>query len=445
MATGLARPGPALAQGSASTTPGAAQATPAVPANEHAGHEQHDAHAPAASLFSTRDASGTAWLPDLSPMYGAHRKAGPWELMLHGNAFGQFLYESGTEHHDSQQAGSINWLMGMASRPVGSARVAVHAMVSLEPWTIRGCGYPNLLATGEVCDGDSIHDRQHPHDLFMEIAASYDRPLAGSVRWQVYGGLAGEPALGPPGFPHRLSARPNPVSPISHHWLDSTHITFGLVTAGVYGPRWKVEGSAFNGREPDAARKGLDLAAPDSVAGRIALAPTPRVALQVSAALLREAEAGIGAEPPTDVTRVTASLTYHRPLGSIGLWATTMAYGLNAERATIPGDVLDETTHAALVETAATFGDRHTWFGRFEVVGKPAHDLHAHEFIREVFTVGKIEAGYTRHLKPWNGLLPGVGAMAMASVVPPLLAPRYGGRVAPGFGVFMTVRPTGHP
>jgi hypothetical protein len=79
------------------------------------------------------------------------------------------------------------------------------------------------------------------------------------------------------------------------------------------------------------------------------------------------------------------------------------------------------------------------------VVGKPAHDLHAHEFIREVFTVGKIEAGYTRHLKPWNGLLPGVGAMAMASVVPPLLAPRYGGRVAPGFGVFMTVRPTGHP
>jgi hypothetical protein len=38
-----------------------------------------------------------------------------------------------------------------------------------EPWALSGCGYPNLLATGEIWDGDSIHNRQHPHDLFMEL------------------------------------------------------------------------------------------------------------------------------------------------------------------------------------------------------------------------------------------------------------------------------------
>ena len=50
----------------------------------------------------------------------------------------------------------------------------------------------------------------------------------------------GEPALGPPAFPHRVSALPNPLSPIAHHCLDAAHITFGVVTVGVV--RRKVEG-----------------------------------------------------------------------------------------------------------------------------------------------------------------------------------------------------------
>lgn len=352
--------------------------------------------------------------------------------------------ESGEIHRTSQQFGSINWVMGMARRPVGAGRLGLRAMVSLEPWTISGCGYPDLLATGELCLGDSIHDRQHPHDLFMELAAEYDRPLTRSLRWQVYAGPAGEPALGPPGFPHRLSAFPNPIAPISHHWLDSTHITFGLVTAGVSGRRWKVEGSAFNGREPDESRADFDLGALDSVSGRLSFAPTAGLALQVSAAHLHEAEAGVGRQPRTDVDRITASATYHRRLSDGDVWATTLAYGHNWEQALIPGGVFAESTHAVLLETSATLRDRHTWFGRLDVVGKPAHDLHAHEYITRVFTVGKLQAGYVRHLKPWNGLLPGVGATVSASVVPPLLAPRYGGRVVPGFGLFFTVRPSRH-
>ena len=49
-------------------------------------------------------------------------------------------------------------------------------MFSAEPYTVPGCGSLNLLATGEVCEGDTIHDRQQPHDLFMELAVDYDRP-----------------------------------------------------------------------------------------------------------------------------------------------------------------------------------------------------------------------------------------------------------------------------
>src|SRR5687767_14109803 len=120
-----------------------------------------------------------------------------------------------------------------------------------------------------MCEGHAIHDRQHPHDLFMEVAAEYERPINESVRWQVYAGLAGEPALGPVAYPHQTSAMLNPVAPISHHWLDATHISFGVVTGAVHNDRWKAEASVFNGREPDEHRWDVDLAAMDSVSGRV--------------------------------------------------------------------------------------------------------------------------------------------------------------------------------
>ena len=205
-------------------------------------------------------------------------------------------------------------------------------MVSLEPATVGGCGYPDLLATGELCDGDSIHDRQHPHDFLMEVAGEYDRPLRGNLRWQLYGGLAGEPALGPVAFPHRPSAMPNPIAPIGHHWLDATHITFGVVTTGVFTSRWKVEASLFNGREPDENRWDLDLGALDSFSGRVSFAPSADLVLQVSAGHLTDAEAGEGSLPRADVDRVTASLTYHRRVGAGTLWASTLAWGRNDER-----------------------------------------------------------------------------------------------------------------
>ena len=193
-----------LAQSSSSTAP--AQQT--QPGNSSQGHMDHDSQ-------MAREASGTAWLPDNTPMYALHWQRGPWQFMAHENAFLQSLHEA-SERGDGQ-VGSINWIMGMAQRNAGRGRLMFRGMFSAEPWTIGGCGYPDLLASGEQCLGEKIHDRQHPHDLFMELAAEYDASVKGPVRIQLYGGPVGEPALGPVAYPHRISAMPNPLAPIGHH------------------------------------------------------------------------------------------------------------------------------------------------------------------------------------------------------------------------------------
>lgn len=419
-------------------------------ADPHAGHDmsahEHGATGEVA-LFPAREASGTAWAPDDTPMYGLMRRAGAWEVMVHGHVVEQFLYEPGEKHRtggiQNRQWSSTNWFMVDARRRAGQGRAGVRAMLTAEPWTVRDCGFINYLASGEMCQGDTIHDRQHAHDLFMELAATYDRPLRGTWRWQVYAALAGEPALGPTGFPHRLSAMPNPIAPIAHHWLDSTHISFGVVTAAASTTRWKVEASAFNGREPDENRKDLEFGALDSVAGRVSFLPTRQLALQVSAGHLTQAEAQELAQPRTDADKLTASATWHRQTAS-AVWASVLAYGLKSGTELVFRAPFKPTTHAGLFETSLTLRDRDVLFGRAEVVTKPAHELHAHEYGTRIFTVGKLEAGYVRYARARLGLMPGLGAVVSANLLPPELAPRYGGRIAPGLGVFASLRPARH-
>jgi hypothetical protein len=382
------------------------------------------------TMPESREGSGTSWLPDETPMYAVHEQAGAWTLMAHGNGFVQYLHEGGDR--GSHQAGSINWIMGMANRSAGGGHLGLRGMVSLEPWTIRGCGYPDLFASGEICKGEVIHDEQHPHDLIMELAATYDRPLAGDVRWQIYGGPAGEPALGPTAFAHRISAMPNPLAPVAHHWFDATHISYGVVTGGVYGKRWKAETSVFNGREPDEHRTDFDFGALDSWSGRVWFLPTRRWALQLSAGKLTEAEASHDGEARIDVHRTTASATYHQSRGAGSIWATTIGWGRNQEAGR-------EGTNAWLAETNLTLDDRDSWFGRFELSHKSGHDLAIES--KKIFTVAKLQAGYTRYFSAWRGLRPGAGAGLSAGFVPESLKAFYGGRVTFGFAVFVTLRP----
>jgi hypothetical protein len=380
----------------------------------------------------TREGSGTSWLPDASPMHALHGQTGNWELMLHGSLYVHFLDDGGDRGFD--QFGATNWIMGMARRPAGGGDLTLKAMLSSDPWTVGECGYPDLLATGEFCDDEPLHDRQHPHDLFMELGAVYERALADDLALQLYGGPVGEPALGPVAYPHRVSSFPNPIAPIGHHWLDSTHIAFGVATAGVYGRRWKAEGSVFNGREPDSERHDFDLDALNSYAGRFWLLPSDRWALQVSAGQLNEAEVHEVGGRRLDVTRVTASVTYHHPLAREGVWASTLAWGRNREG--------DEATAAFLLETNLDVGERDVLYGRIEVVEKTGGDLVLPEGLGgESFTVGKLGLGYLRQIGPVGGLAPGLGAGVTVSRVPDELEPFYGSTNLAGLQIFFRLRP----
>jgi hypothetical protein len=400
-------------------------------------------------LVATAVAIARAMAPLPQPAMHHHQAAPGWQWMWDARVVAQFIYEPPAFVHrtggfSTHQASSVNWGMVMGRRAVGAGQVEIDAMLSAEPWTVPGCGTLNFFQTGETCDGDTIHDRQHPHDLFMEAAVRYSRPLGEGWRWEVYGGPAGSPALGPPAYVHRASAAENPTAPISHHWLDSTHIVFGVVTGGLRSDRVGVELSAFNGREPDERRTDLDLAPLDSVAARVTWTPSPRLALQVSAGHLTDAEPQFAPLPRTSVDRFTASAVYERALARDGVWASTIAYGVNGGHI-IASDGTDtfRVSNALLAETSVTLRAVDTIFGRLEVVGKPAHELHVHDTPTALLPIAKLQAGYVRHV-PAGPLSFGFGAAGSVSAVPPELRLRYYGRRAYGLSVFMSVRPSRH-
>jgi hypothetical protein len=233
---------------------------------------------------------------------------------------------------------------------------------------------------------------------------------------------------------HRVSALPDPLAPVTHHWFDSTHVTFGVATAGVYGNRWKAETSVFNGREPDDRRWDFDFAAMDSWSGRLWYLPTSRWALQVSGGHLKEAEAGHDGGPRTDVDRMTASATYHRATLENTWWATTLGWGRNG--------ATGEATHAVFAESSLTLHNRDSFYGRAEWSQKDAHDLVVDT--PGVFDVLKLQGGYTRYLPPWSGLTPGIGAGVSTGIVPEALRSEYGSRANAGFSVYLTLRPAPH-
>jgi hypothetical protein len=253
-------------------------------------------------------------------------------------------------------------------------------MMSAEP-LMDARGYPNLFATGETANGEPLVDRQHPHDLFMELAARLDVDVGEGTTAFLYGGPVGEPALGPAAFMHRASARLNPEAPISHHWFDSTHITYGVVTAGVAGGAWQVEASAFRGEEPDEDRWDIETPRLDSWSVRATLTPSPNWAMQVSYGRIEQPEA---LHPGEDEGRTTASVHYN----SGGGLAAMLAFSAKDR---IPGPTLT----AWLGEVNWDLAERHTLFGRVEnVENDELFPDHADPLHDRAFRVTKLQAGY---------------------------------------------------
>ena len=219
----------------------------------------------------TGESSGTAWQPDTSEHMGVMGQSGDWSLMGHGLLNLVYDRQSGRRGDDKLFVSGM--LMGLARRPLGDGTVQFRAALSPDPLMGKR-GYPLLLASGETADGvDHLIDRQHPHDFFMELSAAASQNIGPRSSIFLYAGLPGEPAFGPPAFMHREAIMDSPEAPISHHWLDSTHITFGVLTAGLVRERFKVEVSRFNGREPDQHRWNSETAPLDSTSARLSWNP----------------------------------------------------------------------------------------------------------------------------------------------------------------------------
>jgi len=361
---------------------------------------------------SSRESSGTSWQPEVSPHQGIHAMYGDWSTMTHG--FANLIYDRQGGPRGDSKTFSTSMLMVMAQRPVGEGTVGVRGMVSADPWMGK-TGYPLLLQTGESANGAPLIDRQHPHDLFMELAASYSRPLGERSSVFVYAGLPGEPALGPPAFMHRFSGEDNPEAPISHHWLDSTHITYGVATLGYVYQNVKIEGSVFRGREPDENRYDIETGKLDSASVRLSYNPSRDWALQVSRGHIKSPEA---LHPDTDVDRTTASAIYHRTFGNAGT-QTTLAWGRNA-----PSH--GEATSAFLLESAVRLSRSHTFFARAERSDKNELFLDPDPRAEENFRVGKLTLGYVYDLPRESHFRIGFGGLVSRYRLPSDLEPVYG-------------------
>ena len=378
--------------------------------HEHPSHEMQGAYGP---YPIARESSGTSWQPDSSPHEGMDANFGDWMTMTHG--FVNVVYDHQGGPRGDTKTFSSSMLMMMAQRPLGGGTLGLRAMISADPLMGKD-GYPLLLQSGETADGQTpLVDRQHPHDLFTEMAATYSLRISERGSVFAYAGLPGEPALGPPAFMHRFSGEDNPEAPISHHWLDSTHVSFGVLTLGVVLDRFKLEASIFRGREPDQYRYNIETGKLDSASLRLSYNPTDDWALQVSRGHITSPEQ---LEPDVNIDRTTASAIYNRRFAA-GDWQTTLAWGRNAKTA-------HDSTDAYLLESAVTLSGIHTFFGRVELSDKdelfPAGDPLA----SETFRVGKLTVGYIHDFPIARHFKIGVGGLVSRYSLPGALEPSYG-------------------
>lgn len=401
-----------------------------------------------------RMGSGTSWVPDATTMHASHTMLGAWDVMLHGVAFLQ--YDDQRTRRGDTQFGSVNWGMLMVGHDLAGGRLNLRGMVSAEPFTVGSRGYPLLLQSGESYHGQSLYDRQHPHDLFMEIAALYDHAIGDNLAVSLYAAPVGEPAIGPVAFPHRPSAANDPLAPIGHHWQDATHISFGVLTVGVYTRTVRLEGSIFNGREPDEIRTNFDYKGRslDSYAGRVTVNPTEHWSLSGSYAYLKSPEQ---LHPEESLHRISASVLYGKPFGAFGNWASAFIYGANKHTGQT------SLSNSLLAESNLTLDQRNTVFTRAEFVQKGPEDLpisapmtpassiaqatHASMIVitnpssPNRYDIGELTLGYVRELASVRGGSLGLGAAGTINMVPSALNDTYGTRTPVGATVFLRLRP----
>lgn len=340
------------------------------------------------NLPMNRNGSGTSWLPDSSAMYGHMFHSGGWMFMLHGNLFvrynNQDFSNKGNRGGAKFDAPSMFMLMGQ--RKAGEKGLFhFGTMFSLDAVVAGGSGYPLLFQTGESWKDKPLVDRQHPHDLFSELSVSYTYSFTPKMDLFIYAGYPGEPALGPVTFVHRPSGMFNPDAPISHHWMDATHITFGVATIGFRYDKLKLEGSSFTGREPDENRYDFDKPEFDSRSIRLSYNPNQNWALQVSHGFLKSPES---IHPEENIYRTTASAICSYPFGAGNFLDAAAIWGLNKIKE-------EKGSNAALLELTLRL-KRLALYSRYEWVQKTSEELNLEEAVfgaSSIFPVNALTLG----------------------------------------------------
>ncbi len=379
----------------------------------------------------TREGSGTSWLPDSSPVYGKMFMLDGDMLMLHGAIFPRYT-NVGTSRGDDR-IDAPNWFMAMYGHSLGEdTQIGLRSMMSLDPLTEGGRGYPLLFQTGESWHDQALHDRQHPHDLFDELSFSLSQRFTDALSAFLYFGYPGEPALGPPTFMHRPSAMDMPDAPLSHHWQDSTHVTFGVATAGLVWRNFKLEGSVFTGREPDEDRYDFDTPRFDSASVRFSWNPTPDWALQVSHGYIASPEA---LDPKMNEHRTTASVIYNHRFGKDVNWANSFVWGQD--------DFTGEgKSQSFLFETDLQW-QRETLFSRFEHVQKSGNELVLQgPDLERLYGINAWSIGVLHDFRHGTGIDVGLGTELTIDFYPDSLRRYYGDSPAFGVQVFLRIRPS---
>jgi hypothetical protein len=387
--------------------------------------EDHDA----AQLPSPHAGSGTGWQPVSVPEREWMVMRGGWELMAHGTIFTDYNQQGGPRGEG--KAESVNVGMLMEQHRLAHGTILFREMFSAESLTSPHPGFPELFQTGETYHGEPLVDQQHPHNVFAELSALYLLPLSKKNSWELYGGPAAEPALGPVTYIHRASASELPLAPLSHHLQDSTHTSFGVVTTGFVIERVKLEGSAFNGREPNEQRWSIQAAAWDSYSGRVSVAPARNWTAQYSVGRLEHPEA----LEPGSQWRQTASVEYDRPL-TRGNWATSLVWGRVHKIAT------GTNLNGYLLESTVNFLRRDYAFTRLELVDKD--ELFPQAATHPAYRVGAYTFGGVRDVVQNRAWQLGLGADVTVYSKPGALDTAYGSRPV-SFQIFLRVRPGVNP
>lgn len=378
--------------------------------------------------------SGTDAAPNSTPNEMLMSKKDGWMLMFHGEAFINETQQSGPRGDD--KFFSTNWFMPMAQRRLAkNGMLTLRSMLSLEPATVSDRRYPELFQQGETAFGIPIVDGQHPHDFFMELAALYDYRMRENAILSIYVAPVGDPALGPPAYPHRVSALEDPVAPLGHHLEDSTHISDDVITGGVTFKSLRFEASGFHGREPDEFRWNIDSGRIDSWSLRISLNPRQNWSLQYSIGDLTSLEQLF---PGENVRRMTASVIYNRPLKN-GNWASMVLWGRN--RSLQDGNV----GNGYLLESTLRFLSRNNVWTRIENVDRTNELLLGDGsspagFVERYFTrVQAYTFGYDRELGDIRHLSTALGGQVTFYATPATLSQAYGSHPV-GAVVFLRMR-----